>query len=211
MSTENIKSSKSAPVVKKEVPPKAPHRSSNPSYEKVSAPSSIPKQKVKPMEQTHPFLKIPKPKVAPAPPALRSNVKRGPESSPPSIFSASPAVSSPATPPTPTPAAKVKSEQPWPRLDLLGLQNQRPPPVPPKLPKNPKATELHQATKRLNAILSAADEATKSVKFALRDIGQSEAKEDMVTLLLDMAKAFCDVQVAAEDLEDMARENEAKD
>ncbi|KAI1763794.1 hypothetical protein GGR53DRAFT_343990 [Hypoxylon sp. FL1150] len=210
-SVGDVKPLKPAPVVKTEALFKAPNPTPIFSYVKAPSAPSItkPKEQVKPEPQSHPFLKVPKPSVAAAPSVPQDTVKREKETPPPFIFTASPAPSSPA-PPTPTSSKSVKSEQSLPKLNLSGLQSPGAP-EDSKTPKGASETELYRATKLLNAMLAATHEAIKNVKSALREIPEGEGKEEIAEVVHEMTIAFTDVQVDAEYLEEMAREDEAKD
>lgn len=176
-------------------PPETPSSSSN---HRASPPRNIP-EKVNLTKPTHPFLKLPKQNVA----STSSSQEREPETPSPYVFTAP---SDPFTPftGTPTPAAKVKLEQPRPSFEFRSQQTPKVPLTPSKGSTNTAASELFLATKRLAPAIAAMNKVVSDVKSALGETPESEAKEKMMALVRHMKLAFFDVQVDAEGLEETA-------
>ncbi|XXH04244.1 hypothetical protein Hte_010658 [Hypoxylon texense] len=155
-------------------------------YERASPPRNIP-------------VKLPKQTATDTSPLSQSTLKHEPEVPSPFVFT------SPSDLVSRT-GAKVKSEQPQPSFNFRGPQDPKVPPVPApsKAPSNTKASELLLAAKRLGPAIAAMENAVKDVKFALDEVPEGEARKNIATIVRHMEFAFLDVQVDAEDLEELA-------
>ncbi|KAI1778626.1 hypothetical protein F4818DRAFT_406637 [Hypoxylon cercidicola] len=183
------------PIRRTEAPLKIPASPSLPSL----PPNTL--EKVKLIQPSHPFLKVPKREAAAASSASQIDVKFEPEDPSPYIFTASPNLSSQK----PMLTGEVQHEKSRPIFDIRNLQNTKVSPTALTGSGNTKAGELHRAAQHLLHALPAVEEAITAVKSALAEMPENEATEKMAELVSDLLNAFCGVQVKTDYLEGAAR------